>query len=110
MFCLHLFNYVVGIYNNKNNNDKKRKSDNNVFTHMLTPVDVLSWSSWSDAEQWIEHILVPQLHQNHSLSLVGWPRLRCTPSVAPGVIQGDSLVNKKLVLPDLKVAELASQK
>lgn len=77
---------------------------------MLTPLNVSSWSSWSEAEQWIEHILVPHLHQNPSLSLVGLPRLRCTHAVTPGVILGESVVTKTLVLPDLKVAELASQK
>lgn len=76
---------------------------------MLTPLNVLSWFSWSDAEQWIEHVLVPHLHQNPSLRLVGSPRVRCKPAASPGFLMRDSVATKKLVLPDLNVAELASQ-
>lgn len=78
--------------------------------HMLTALSGLFLSSWSDVEQWIEHILVPHLQPNPSLSVVGLVRLQCTPTVTPGVIQGTSVITKKLVFPDLKVVELASQK
>lgn len=84
--------------------------ENNAFKHMLTSLSFIFLSSWSDVELWIEHILVPHMHPNPSLSLVGLARLQCTPTVTPGVTQGDSVITKKLVFPDLKLAELASQK
>lgn len=86
--------------------------ENNVLIHMLTPLTVFFFvlSSWSDVELWVEHILVPHLHTNPSLSLVGLVRLQCTPTVTPGVNQGDSVITKKLVFPDLELAELTSQK
>lgn len=77
---------------------------------MLTPLSGLFLSSWSDVERWIEDILVPYLHLNPSLSLTGSARLQCTPTLTPGFIQADNRIIKKLVLPDLKVAELASQR
>ncbi|XP_008289301.1 polycystin-1 [Stegastes partitus] len=38
--------------------------------------NLTSLRDWSDAEQWISHTLVPHLHQNPSLLLVGLPQLQ----------------------------------
>ncbi|CAJ1081176.1 polycystin-1 [Xyrichtys novacula] len=49
-----------------------------VGVHNLT-----SLKDWSDAEQWINHTLVPHLHQSPSLQLVGLPQLQYTLALSP---------------------------
>ncbi|XP_058477572.1 polycystin-1 isoform X2 [Solea solea] len=61
----------------------------------------------SDAERWINHTLVPHLHQNPSLRLVGTPQLRLVHTLGhvSGFFLGNSSVTKRQLLPDLRVRE-----
>ncbi|XP_034563216.1 polycystin-1 [Notolabrus celidotus] len=45
--------------------------------------NLTSLRDWSDAEQWINHTLVPNLHQYPSLHLVGLPQLQYTHTLSP---------------------------
>lgn len=60
-----------------------------------------------DAEQWVIHTLVPHLHQNPALRLVGLPRLRYANTLSPpaSVILGDSGVPTRQLLADLHMAD-----
>lgn len=75
-----------------------------MYSHKLALV--LSSSSWSDAERWINHTLVQHMHQNPSLRLAGLPRLQYTHTLVPvvGVILGNSSVMTRQLLADLQMA------
>ncbi|XP_070847293.1 polycystin-1 [Chaetodon trifascialis] len=62
---------------------------------------------WSDAEQWIIHTLVPQLHEIPTLRLVGLPRLQYTHTLSPpeSVFLGNSSVTTHQLLADLHMAD-----
>ncbi|XP_041830823.1 polycystin-1 [Melanotaenia boesemani] len=49
-----------------------------LHTAPLGSPNLTSLRGWSDTEQWITHTLVPHLHQNPTLHLVGLPRLQHT--------------------------------
>lgn len=68
---------------------------------------LLSSSSWSDAEQWIVHALVPHFQQNPSLHLVGLPQLQYTRTYSPwaSVFPGEVVVARQMLLPDLLTAD-----
>lgn len=70
-------------------------------------VSILSLCSWSDVKQWVIHTLVPHLHQNPLLSLVGSPRLQYTQALRPAerVFLGDPLVTRQLTLAELSVPD-----
>ncbi|XP_070708244.1 polycystin-1 [Pempheris klunzingeri] len=69
--------------------------------------NITSLLDWSDAEQWINHTLVPHLHQNPSLRLVGLPRLQYTrtPSPLASVLLGNSSAATQQLLADLHMAD-----
>lgn len=70
-------------------------------------MSIISSPSWSDAEQWINHTLVPHLHQNPTLRLVGLPRLQYTRTLSPlaSVFLGNSSVTTHQLLADLHMAD-----
>lgn len=70
-------------------------------------VYVLSLCSWSEVKQWIIQTLVPHLHQNPSLDLVGLPRLQYTKIHSPleSVFQGDAVVTRQLTLTELSMSD-----
>lgn len=67
---------------------------------------ILSSSSWSDAEQWVNNTLVQHLHQNLLLRLVGLPQLQYTHTLGPvaGVVLGNSSEMTHQLLADLHMA------
>ncbi|XP_030255555.1 polycystin-1 [Sparus aurata] len=69
--------------------------------------NLTSLRDWMDAEQWVIHTLVPHLHQNPALRLVGLPRLRYANTLSPpaSVILGDSGVPTRQLLADLHMAD-----
>ncbi|XP_049915502.1 polycystin-1 isoform X2 [Epinephelus moara] len=69
--------------------------------------NLTSLRSWSDAEQWINHTLVPHLHQNPTLRLVASPRLQYTHTLSPptSVLLGNSSVTTHQLLADLHMAD-----
>lgn len=81
------------------------------YTHNPKLMSIPSSSSWSDAEQWIVHTLVPHLHQSPALRLVGLLRLQYTHAHSPlaSVFLGDSVVTSQLVLPDLHMADWSTK-
>ncbi|TWW81623.1 Polycystin-1 [Takifugu flavidus] len=62
---------------------------------------------WSEVKQWIIQTLVPHLHQNPSLGLVGRPRLQYTQihSSLESVFQGDAVVTRQLTLTELSMSD-----
>lgn len=68
---------------------------------------ILSPSSWSDAEQWINHTLVEHLHQNPILRLVGSPRLQFAHLLIPmqSVFLGNSSATTRQLIADLHMAD-----
>ncbi|KAM3591453.1 uncharacterized protein V6R79_002157 [Siganus canaliculatus] len=68
--------------------------------------NLTSLTDWSDAEQWIVHTLVPQLHQNPMLSLAGLPRLQYSQTFGPSssVLLGNNTETTQNVLTDLHMA------
>ncbi|KAK2820940.1 hypothetical protein Q5P01_023899 [Channa striata] len=64
---------------------------------LLGAPNLTSLRDWSDAEQWINHTLVPHLHQHPSLHLVGLPLLQYTHPLGP-VAGLDLQVALKVVL------------
>lgn len=70
-------------------------------------VSVLSLCSWSEVKQWIIQTLVPHLHQNPSLGLVGLLRLQYTQIHSPleSVFQGDAVVIRQLTLTELSMSD-----
>ncbi|KAG8008965.1 Polycystin-1, partial [Nibea albiflora] len=69
--------------------------------------NLTSLRDWSDAEQWIIRTLVPHLHQNPTLRLVGLPRLQYTHALSPlrSVFLGNSSVTTHRLLTDLHMAD-----
>ncbi|KAE8284546.1 Polycystin-1 [Larimichthys crocea] len=69
--------------------------------------NLTSLRDWSDADQWIIHTLVPYLHQNPTLRLVGLPRLQYTHALSPlgSVFLGNSSVTTHQLLTDLHMAD-----
>ncbi|XP_037611724.1 polycystin-1 [Sebastes umbrosus] len=69
--------------------------------------NLTSLRDWSDAEQWINNTLVPHLHQNPTLLLVGSPQLQYTPPLSPlvSVFLGNSSVTTRQLLADLHMAD-----
>nr|XP_046233896.1 polycystin-1 [Scatophagus argus] len=69
--------------------------------------NLTSLRDWSDAEQWMIHTLVPHLHQNPTLGLVGLPRLQYTHTLShlTSVFLGDSIVKTHQLLTDLRMAD-----
>uniref|UniRef100_UPI0037E95008 polycystin-1 n=1 Tax=Semicossyphus pulcher TaxID=241346 RepID=UPI0037E95008 len=74
--------------------------------------NLTSLQDWSDAEQWINHTLVPHLHQSPSLRLVGLPRLQYKHSLSPlsSVLLGDSSVTTKQLIADLSMADWSKKR
>ncbi|KAF7653465.1 hypothetical protein LDENG_00082420 [Lucifuga dentata] len=68
--------------------------------------NLTSLRDWSDAEQWINLTLVPHLHQNPSLLLVGTPRLQRAHTAGPAeeVTMGNSSVTMQQLLRKLHMA------
>ncbi|XP_027144915.1 polycystin-1 [Larimichthys crocea] len=69
--------------------------------------NLTSLRDWSDADQWIIHTLVPHLHQNPTLRLVGLLRLQYTHALSPlgSVFLGNSSVTTHQLLTDLHMAD-----
>ncbi|XP_056152724.1 polycystin-1 [Lampris incognitus] len=69
--------------------------------------NLTSLRGWSDAWQWMDHTLVPHLHQNPMLHLVGLPSLRYTHAAAgkKNVILGNSSAMTRQLLADLHTAD-----
>ncbi|XP_071319469.1 polycystin-1 [Trachinotus anak] len=69
--------------------------------------NLTSLRDWSDAEQWINHTLVPHLHQNPSLHLVGLPQLQFTNTLnhVASILLGNSSVMTHQLLADLHMAD-----
>ncbi|TKS90160.1 Polycystin-1 [Collichthys lucidus] len=69
--------------------------------------NLTSLRDWSDADQWIIHTLVPHLHRNPTLRLVGLPRLQYTHDLSPlrSVFLGNSSVTTHQLLTDLHMAD-----
>ncbi|XP_029954702.1 polycystin-1 [Salarias fasciatus] len=67
--------------------------------------NLTSLRDWSDTEQWISHTLLPHLHQNPILRLVGSPQLRYTHLLGTSAIelQGNESETRRLVA-DLRMA------
>ncbi|XP_051795173.1 polycystin-1 isoform X2 [Acanthochromis polyacanthus] len=61
-----------------------------------------SLRDWSDAQQWISHTLVPHLHQNPTLLLVGLPQLQYTDTQGPQAV--DLLGNNSVTTLQLLAA------
>ncbi|XP_044035256.1 polycystin-1 isoform X2 [Siniperca chuatsi] len=78
-----------------------------LHTAPLGVPNLTSLRDWSDAEQWINHTLVPHLHQNPTLRLVGLPRLQYTHTLSPlaGVFLGNSSVTTHQLLAELHIAD-----
>ncbi|XP_034426558.1 polycystin-1 [Hippoglossus hippoglossus] len=76
-------------------------------TAPLGAPNLTSLRDWSDAEQWINHTLVPQLHQNPSLRLVGLPQLQYTGTLghAADVLLGNSSERTRQLLADLHMMD-----
>ncbi|XP_061564100.1 polycystin-1 [Cololabis saira] len=75
-------------------------------TAQLGSPNLTSLRNWSDAEHWINHTLVPHLHQNPSLHLVGLPRLQfmCS-SAAPTIgLLGNASETTQQILADMNMA------
>ncbi|XP_029619793.1 polycystin-1 [Salmo trutta] len=70
--------------------------------HSLT-TNLNTITGWEGAWQWMDNILVPHLHQNPSLHLVGLPRIRCihTPDHNNGVFLGNSSFTTRQLLSGL---------
>lgn len=70
-------------------------------------VPVLSICSGSEVKQWIIQTLVPHLHQNPSLGLVGLPRLQYTQTHSPleSIFQGDTVVTRELTLTEMSMSD-----
>ncbi|XP_039991901.1 polycystin-1 [Xiphias gladius] len=68
--------------------------------------NLTSLRDWSDAEQWINYTLVPHLHQNPSLRLVGLPQLQYTHTLGhvAGIFLGNSSMMTHQLLADLHMA------
>lgn len=64
-------------------------------------------SSWSEAEKWIGHTLVPHLHQNPSLHLVGLTQLQFTNTFGhqTKVLLGNDSVTTQQLLDDLHMTD-----
>lgn len=62
----------------------------------------LSSCSWFDTELWINHTLVPHLHQNPSLRLVGLPQLQYTHALGSQAVHLQS--NNSGTIPELLTA------
>ncbi|XP_040885354.1 polycystin-1 [Toxotes jaculatrix] len=88
-----------------------RRLHSSVRLHLHTaPLGIPNLTSlrdWSDAERWINHTLVPHLHQHPSLRLVGLPRLLCTHAFGhvAGIFLGNSSVMTHQLLADLHISD-----
>ncbi|KAM4623628.1 polycystin-1 [Polymixia lowei] len=69
--------------------------------------NLTSLKGWSDAWQWMDHVLVPHLHQNNTLHLVGLPRLQRTHALGATetVSLGNSSVMTQQLLADMHIAD-----
>ncbi|AWP17296.1 putative polycystin-1-like [Scophthalmus maximus] len=69
--------------------------------------NLTSLRDWSDAEQWLDRTLVPQLHRNPSLRLVGLPQLQHARTLghAAGVLLGNSSGTTCRLLADLHMSD-----
>ncbi|XP_041671972.1 polycystin-1 [Cheilinus undulatus] len=80
--CQLIFLMLVLMVNYQDNVEKKqgRLLHSAVRRQLRTaPMGVPNLTSlrdWSDADQWIHHVLIPHLHQSPSLRLVGVPQLQ----------------------------------
>ncbi|XP_069373627.1 polycystin-1 isoform X2 [Paralichthys olivaceus] len=76
-------------------------------TAPLGAPNLTSLTDWSDAEQWINRTLVPKLHQNPSLRLVGLPRLQYTHALGhmTGILLGNSSERTRQLLADLHMMD-----
>ncbi|XP_075313535.1 polycystin-1 [Odontesthes bonariensis] len=76
-------------------------------TAPLGSPNLTSLRDWSDTEQWINHTLVPHLHQNPTVHIVGLPRLQCTRARgAPAVKSlGNNTVTTRQLLADMQLAD-----
>ncbi|XP_069012250.1 polycystin-1 [Embiotoca jacksoni] len=79
-----------------------------LHTAPLGSPNLTSLKDWSDAEQWISHSLVPHLHHDPMLHLVGLPRLQGTRTLdaraADLLLGGDSVTTQQL-LAELQLAD-----
>ncbi|XP_054860443.1 polycystin-1 isoform X2 [Amphiprion ocellaris] len=69
--------------------------------------NLTSLRDWSDAEQWISHTLVPHLHQNPTLLLVGLPQLQYTDtqsSPAVNLLGNNSVTTHQLLADTWRMA------
>lgn len=68
---------------------------------------IFSSSSWSDAERWIHHTLVPHLHRNPSLHLIGLPQIQYTHTLGhmANILLGNSSELTQQLLGDLHMAD-----
>ncbi|KAI3365437.1 hypothetical protein L3Q82_010525, partial [Scortum barcoo] len=111
--CQLLFLLLVLMVNYQDSVEQRqgRLLHSTVKRHLHTaPLGVPNLTSlldWSDAEQWISYTLVPHLHQNSALRLVGLPRLQYTCALSPlaSVFLGDSNVTTQQVLADLHMTD-----
>uniref|UniRef100_UPI003AAB6BD9 polycystin-1 n=1 Tax=Centroberyx gerrardi TaxID=166262 RepID=UPI003AAB6BD9 len=69
--------------------------------------NLTSLRDWSDAGQWMDHTLVPHLHQNPMLHLIGLPRLQYTHALGDmaTVFLGNSSVMTRQLLADLHITD-----
>ncbi|XP_029311858.1 polycystin-1 [Cottoperca gobio] len=69
--------------------------------------NLTSLRDWADAERWLNHTLVPHLHQNPTLRLVGSARLQHTHTLGPlaSVFLGNSSVTTHQLIADLHMAD-----
>ncbi|XP_026207627.1 polycystin-1-like [Anabas testudineus] len=82
-----------------------------LHTALLGVPNLASLRDWSDAERWINHTLVHNLHQNPSLRLVGLPQLRYTHTLGPmaSVVLGNSSVMTRRLLADLRMVDWSTK-
>ncbi|XP_022598094.1 polycystin-1-like [Seriola dumerili] len=112
--CQLLFLLLVLMVNYQDSVERRqgRLLHSSIRRHLHTaPLGVPNLTSlrdWSDAEQWINHTLVPHLHRHPPLHLVGLPRLRYTRNTldhTASVLLGNSSVMTRQLLGDLHVSD-----
>ncbi|XP_065806052.1 polycystin-1-like [Labrus bergylta] len=115
--CQLLFLLLVLMVNYQDSVEKKQGRllhsavRRRLHTAPLGVPNLTSLRDWSEAEQWINHTLVPILHHSPSLRLLGFPRLQYKHTLSPlaTYFLGDSSVTTKQLVADLHIAEWSTK-